>query len=132
MLATGLVPSPAKQGKRVTATDGTGDALKGVCVFFLRPKNVKGVTKSNIAEELLCGCLDANKRCVLEVVQEYLSQVMLPALQSDSHWGPLQPTQVNTFINTLKAYINFLHSETIPRCCFFLSYFRYGEPQNKN
>lgn len=114
MLSTGLMPSPAKRVKRVTATDGSEDALKGKCVFFLRPSNVKSVTTSNVAEELLCGCLDAsNGRCVLEVVQEYLSQVMLPALQNDSRWGPLQPTQVNNFMNTLKAYITFLQSESI-------------------
>ena len=114
MIATGLLPSPGKKVKRVTATDGSQDAFKGKCVFFLRPNNTKPVAQSNIAEMLLCGYLDASKgRSVLEVVQEYLSKIMLPALQSGSHWGPLQPTQVNTFMNTLKAYVNFLHSKTI-------------------
>ncbi len=98
----------------MTATDGTGDGLKGECVFFLRPYNARNVTQANISEELLCGCLDASDgRGVLEVLREYLKEVMWPALQSGQNWGALQPHQVDDFFDTLKAYINFLHSKLI-------------------
>ena len=115
MLRTGIVPSPSKSRvRRVLATDGRGDPLKGVCVFFIRPNNTKPVTQANIAEELLCGCLDAsNGRSVLQVWEEYLSKVMLPALQSSQNWGSLKPAQVEGFMTTLRTYISFLHSQ----CC---------------
>ncbi len=113
MLSTGIMPTPSKSWmKRVTASDGTGDALTGLCIFFLRPNNSKNVTLANIAEELVCGCLDASTgRNILEILQEYLSEVMLPALQSGQNWGALQPHQVDDFFDTLKAYINFLRSK---------------------
>ena len=51
MLHTGVAPSPSKtRMKRVTLTDGSGDRLVGVCVFFLRPNNTKQVTTANMAE----------------------------------------------------------------------------------
>ena len=113
ILSTGIIPTPSKSRiKRVTATDGTGDGLTGECVFFLRPYNARSVTQANISEELLCGCLDASDgRGVLEVLREYLKEVMWPALQSGQSWGALQPHQVDDFFDTLKAYINFLHSK---------------------
>lgn len=97
---------------RVTATDGQGDALKGVCVFFIRPNNSMPVTQDNVSEVLSCGCLDASGgRSVLQVFQEYLDQVMLPALQRVNNWGHSKPIQVSNFINTLKSHINFLQSK---------------------
>lgn len=130
MLRTGVVPSPSKSRMmRLTATDGTGDALKGVCVFFIRPSNVKSVTQANIAEELHCGSLDASDgRTVLQVLEEYLSEVMLPVLQKGQNWGALQPTQVDNFLTTLKAYINFLKSESVSVTthCYILFYLFHG------
>lgn len=105
-----MVPSPSKTRlKRVTATDGTGDALKGVCVFFIRPNTSKPVTVASISEELMCGQLDTTEgRSILEVLQEYLSEVMVPALVQGQNWGSLQPLQIENFMNTLKNYINFI------------------------
>ena len=51
MLLIGVGPSPSKtRMKRVTLTDGSGDRLVGICVFFLRPNNTKQVTTANMAE----------------------------------------------------------------------------------
>ena len=113
MLRTGILPSPSKSRlKRVTATDGSGDPLKGLCVFFLRPNNNKSITSANIAEELVCGALDAtNGRSLLTILQEYLKEIMVPALQSAQNWGTLQHGQVDNFMTTLNAYIHFLQSE---------------------
>ena len=36
--------------QRVIATDGSGEALTGVCVFFLRTNNSKPVTTANMVE----------------------------------------------------------------------------------
>lgn len=110
MLRTGVVPSPSKtRMKRVTATDGNGDGLRGVCVFFLRPNSTKTVTVANVSEELVCGQLDTSDgRSILEVLQEYLSEVMVPALTQGQNWGTLQPLQVENFMNMLKNYINFI------------------------
>ena len=113
MLRTGVVPSPSKSRmKRVTATDGSSDGLRGLCVFFLRPNNVKAITLANITEELLCGQLDTSDgRSVLEVLSEYLSMIMVPALKEGQNWGNLGPLQVESFMNTLNAYISFLKSK---------------------
>ena len=118
MLRTGIVPSPSKtRMKRVTATDGTGDALRGVCVFFLRPNPTKPVTVASISEELMCGQLDTSDgRSILEVIQEYLSEVMVPALTQGQNWGTLQPLQIENFMNTLKNYINFIKGMCVYVC----------------
>ena len=56
--------------------------------------------------------LDASDgRSVLQVIQEYLSEIMVPALQQGQKWGTLQPQQIESFMSTLKAYIQFLKSE---------------------
>ena len=117
MLRTGVVPSPSKtRMKRVTATDGAGDALKGVCVFFLRPNPTKPVTVASVAEELVCGQLDTSDgRSILEVIQEYLSEIMVPALTQGQNWGPLQPLQIENFMNTLRNYINFIKGTVLKR-----------------
>jgi len=58
--------------------------------------------------------LDASGgRSVLQVIQEYLSEIMLPALQHGQKWGPLQSHQIEDFMSTLRAYIQFLKSECI-------------------
>ena len=120
MLRTGIVPSPSKtRMKRVTATDGTGDALRGVCVFFLRPNPTKPVTVASISEELMCGQLDTSDgRSILEVIQEYLSEVMVPALTQGQDWGTLQPLQIENFMNTLKNYINFIEGMCVCVCVY--------------
>ena len=115
MVRTGIVPSPSKTRlKRVTATDGTRDALMGVCVFFLRPNATKPVTVANVSEELTCGQLDTSDgQSILEVLQEYLSQVMVPALNQGQNWGSLQPLQIENFMTTLKNYINFIKGSVL-------------------
>lgn len=120
MVQTGVVPSPSKaRMKRVTATDGSGDALRGVCVFFLRPNPTKPVTVASISEELMCGQLDTSDgRSILEVIQEYLSEVMVPALRQGQNWGALQPLQIESFMNTLNNYINFIKGMCACMCVF--------------
>lgn len=132
MQQIGVVPSPSKSKmKRVLVTDGSEDALVGICVFFLRPNTAKPLTSANIAEvctdscalhcdssyfvyiqETVCGALDVSDgRSVLEVIEEYLSKVMIPALCQAQNWGPLTPQQINNFMATLKGHVEFLRSE---------------------
>lgn len=112
MVRCGIVPSSSKtRMKRVIATDGTKDGLTGICVFFIRPRNTKAITTSNIADELHCGQLDATGGLtLLQVVREYMQLVMLPALQQGQNWGNLQKKQVDGFMSTFNTYINFLQS----------------------
>lgn len=92
-------------------TDGKGDGLTGVCVFFLRPRNSKAVTIGNIAEELQCGKFDISKGgSLLQVVRDYMELVMLPALLKSQNWGSLHRKQVDAFMSTFNSYINFLTS----------------------
>lgn len=112
MVRWGVVPSSSKaRMKRVIATDGTKDGLTGICVFFIRPRNARAITSANIADELLCGQLDASGGLtLLQVIREYMQLVMLPALQQGQNWGNLQQKQVDVFMSTFKTYINFLQS----------------------
>lgn len=112
MIRCGLVPSSSRNRmKRVTATDGSEDGLTGICIFFLRPRNTKAITTSNIADELQCGQFNATGgKTLLEVVQEYLQLVMLPALKQGQNWGNLQQKQVDAFMSTFNGYIQFLQS----------------------
>ena len=112
MVRWGVVPSSSRSRiKRVIATDGMRDGLTGLCIFFVRPRNTKAITASNIADELQCGQLDATGgKTLLQVVQEYLQLVMLPALQQGQKWGNLQQKEVDNFMSTFNTYINFLQS----------------------
>ncbi len=112
MVRTGVVPSSSKSRiLRVIATDGTGDGLTGICIFFLRPHNTKPITTANIAEELHCGQLDARGgRSLLQVMKEYMQLIMLPALMQGQKWQNLPQKQVDTFMSTINGYINFLQS----------------------
>lgn len=115
MVRWGLVPSSSKSRmKRVLVTDGTKDELIGLCVFFLRPRNLKAITSANISEELQCGQFDARGGLsLLQVVKEYMQLVMLPALKTGQNWGNLQQKQVDGFMSTFNSYINFLQSMII-------------------
>lgn len=115
MVRWGVVPSSSKTRlKRVIVTDGTKDGLTGVCIFFLRPRNLKTVTSANIADELQCGQFDASGGLtLLQVVREYMQLVMMPALKTGQNWGNLQQKQVDGFMSTFSTYINFLQSMTM-------------------
>lgn len=66
-------------------------------------------------QELLCGVLDArDNRSVLQVVEEHLSLVLVPALEAGQKWGPLPPQQITGFMSSLAAYIQFLRSGSQP------------------
>lgn len=108
----GVVPSSSKSRmKRVIATDGTKDGLTGICIFFLRPRNLKAITSANIADELQCGQFDARGGLtLLQVVREYMQLVMMPALKTGQNWGNLQQRQVDGFMSTFSTFINFLQS----------------------
>ena len=115
--------------KRVTATDGLGDPLKGICVFFVRPNISKQVSTSNIVEvckycscnikvtlplvqEVYSGVLDTcGGRSILQAIEEYLSCVMVPAVTQGQKWGSVLPKQVEEFTASLKQYTLFLKSK---------------------
>lgn len=117
MVRWGVVPSSSKSRmKRVIATDGTKDGLTGICIFFLRPRNVKAITSANIADQLQCGQFDATGGLtLLQVVREYMQLVMLPALKTGQKWGNLQQKQVDDFMSTFNTYITFLQSNAFSR-----------------
>ena len=105
--------TPGSCSKRVLATDGTEAALKGMCIFFVRPNNGKAITSANIADMLQSGELDASKgRSLLTVVREYLQLVMMPALEQGQNWGKLSRKRVDAFMSTFNGYINFLQSKS--------------------
>ena len=65
-----------------------------------------------ISQELVCGVLDASGgRTVLQVVEQYLRLVMVPALTCGQKWGPLSQEHVNEFMLLLQSFTNFLSSE---------------------
>ncbi len=63
---------------------------------------------------MVCGVLDgSNGRSVLEVIEEYLSKVMIPALHQGQNWGPLTSQQIDNFMATVKGYVEFLRSKQL-------------------
>lgn len=53
----GLAPNQSKTfERRVTVTDGTEFPLTGMCVYFVRPNNIRPLSTSNIAEVSQVGC----------------------------------------------------------------------------
>ncbi len=56
--------------------------------------------------------LDASDgRSVLEVIEEYLQKVMIPAICQGQSWGPLTSQQIDNFMATLKGHVDFLKSK---------------------
>lgn len=62
--------------------------LTGVCYFFVRTTS-KGISTSNIANEVNFSILDAREGGVLKGVEEILGRVMVPALKAQNQWGQL-------------------------------------------
>lgn len=68
-----------------------------------------------ILQELFCGVLDASGgQSVIQVVEQYLSLVMVPALSCGQKWGPLSQEQVNEFMLVLQSFTSFLSSKLLP------------------
>ena len=63
-------------------------------------------------QDLHCGVLDASRgRSVLQVIQEYMNIVMIPALTSGQAWGQLPSKKVSDFLSMLKCFSGFLKSK---------------------
>ena len=68
----------------------------------------------HVPQELCFGTLDATKgQGVLQVIEEYLNLVMLPALTSYDKWGQLSQQQVAQFMAMLRSFNLFLSSMEI-------------------
>ena len=68
----------------------------------------------HVPQELCFGTLDVTKgQGVLQVIEEYLNLVMLPALTSFDKWGQLSQQQVAQFMAMLQSFNLFLSSMEI-------------------
>ncbi|XP_062602161.1 dynein axonemal heavy chain 8-like, partial [Saccostrea cucullata] len=96
---------------RVLVTSGTGDKLRGSCVYFLRTKTDVNITSKNIETEIFFGYLEVNQNAgILTAFESVMASVYLPALKAYENWGELEdsPQGRKTKKNFIDSFDNFL------------------------
>ncbi|NXF85360.1 DYH5 protein, partial [Eubucco bourcierii] len=67
--------------KKLFITMGSTEDFTGICAFFLRTSD-KTVTASNVSQEMNFGIFDCSNGNILQGLEFFLSQIMIPALKS--------------------------------------------------
>ncbi|OWF42162.1 dynein heavy chain 8, axonemal-like [Mizuhopecten yessoensis] len=101
---------------RVLVTSGTGNALHGQCVYFLRTKTDINLTSKNIDEEVTFGVLDVSQEPgVLSAFENVMSSIFQPSLKQLENWGDLQTTpqgrkSKKLFLDNFENFLQYLRS----------------------
>ncbi|XP_056012226.1 dynein axonemal heavy chain 8-like [Ostrea edulis] len=101
---------------RVIVTSGTGDKLRGSCVYFLRTKTDVNITSKNIETEILFGYLDMNQISgILAAFELVMSKVYMPALKAYDRWGEMEESPQGrkakkNFIDNFGNFLVYLRS----------------------
>ncbi|XP_030831333.1 dynein heavy chain 5, axonemal isoform X2 [Strongylocentrotus purpuratus] len=104
----------AKSNKpRVYVTDGNDMPLNGVCVFFLRANTNKPVNEETIHKELIFTSLDTSGIGLLNAVEKYLADIIIPFLRTNTNgWGqlgtPANQQARHDFLLSLEAFVSIL------------------------
>ncbi|XP_043921456.1 dynein axonemal heavy chain 5-like [Protopterus annectens] len=97
--------------KKLFITTGAAEGLIGTCLFFLRTTE-KPITTANVSQEVNFGMIQCSGGNILQGLENLLTQVMLPALRSQEHWGSvkdgLKNTQIQDFLDSLDKFVNVL------------------------
>ncbi|NWI29951.1 DYH5 protein, partial [Sula dactylatra] len=67
--------------KKLFITMGSTENFTGACAFFLRTSD-KVITASNVSQEVNFGIFDCTNGNILQGLEFFLSQIMIPALKS--------------------------------------------------
>ncbi|NXC51173.1 DYH5 protein, partial [Penelope pileata] len=99
--------------KKLFLTVGSAENFTGICAFFLRTSD-KVITASNICQEVNFGMFDCSNGNILQGLEFFLSQIMVPALKSQQHWGAveegLKNSQIQDFLYSVDRFVNSLSS----------------------
>ncbi|XP_051465193.1 dynein axonemal heavy chain 5-like [Apus apus] len=99
--------------KKLFITMGSTENLTGTCAFFLRTSD-KVITASNVSQEVNFGIFDCTNGNILQGLEFFLSQIMIPALKSQQNWGAvkegLKSSQVQNFLYSVDKFVGTLSS----------------------
>ncbi|XP_032037004.1 dynein heavy chain 5, axonemal-like [Aythya fuligula] len=99
--------------KKLFLTMDATENFTGTCAFFLRTSD-KVITASNISQEVNFGVFDCSNGNILEGLEFLLSQIMIPALKSQQHWGAvkegLKDSQIQDFLYSVDRFVGTLSS----------------------
>ncbi|NWT10351.1 DYH5 protein, partial [Vireo altiloquus] len=99
--------------KKLFITMGTTEDFTGTCAFFLRTSD-EGITASNVSQEVNFGMFDCTNGNILQGLEFFLSQIMIPALKSQQGWGAvkegLKNSQIQEFLYSVDKFVGALSS----------------------
>ncbi|XP_052061669.1 dynein axonemal heavy chain 8-like [Mytilus californianus] len=99
---------------RVLVTSGTGEKLRGICIYFLRTKTDIALTIKNIYDEVTFGVLDASDPTgILTAFECVMSSLYQPCLTALETWGELDNDphgrkSRSTFMDSYENFVSFL------------------------
>ncbi|NWT78291.1 DYH5 protein, partial [Lanius ludovicianus] len=99
--------------KKLFITMGSTEDFTGTCAFFLRTSD-EVITASNVSQEVDFGMLDCTNGNILQGLEFFLSQIMIPALKSQQNWGAvkegLKNSQIQEFLYAVHKFVGTLSS----------------------
>ncbi|NXX93422.1 DYH5 protein, partial [Centropus bengalensis] len=99
--------------KKLFITMGSTENFTGACAFFLRTPD-KVITASNISQEVNFGIFGCTNGNILQGLEFFLSQIMIPALKSQQNWGAvregLKSSQIQDFLYLVDKFVGALSS----------------------
>ncbi|NXY40884.1 DYH5 protein, partial [Ceuthmochares aereus] len=99
--------------KKLFITMGSTENFTGACAFFLRTSD-KVITASNVSQEVRFGIFDCTDGNILQGLEFFLSQIVIPALKSQQNWGAvkegLKNSQIQDFLYLVDKFVGTLSS----------------------
>ncbi|NXE91397.1 DYH5 protein, partial [Menura novaehollandiae] len=99
--------------KKLFITMGSTEDFTGTCAFFLRTSDGL-ITASNVSQEVNFGMFDCTNGNILQGLEFFLSQIMIPALKSQQNWGAvkegLKNSQIQDFLYSVDKFVGTLSS----------------------
>ncbi|NWW95298.1 DYH5 protein, partial [Rhynochetos jubatus] len=99
--------------KKLFFTMGSTENFTGICAFFLRTSE-KVISASNISQEVNFGIFGCTNGNILQGLEFFLSQIMIPALKSQQNWGAvkegLKNSQIQDFLYSVDKFVGTLSS----------------------
>ncbi|NXB76519.1 DYH5 protein, partial [Donacobius atricapilla] len=99
--------------KKLFITMGSTEDFTGTCAFFLRTSD-EVITASNVSQEVNFGMFDCTNGNIIQGLEFFLSQIMIPALKSQQNWGAvkegLKNSQIQEFLYAVDKFVSTLSS----------------------
>ncbi|XP_063254262.1 dynein axonemal heavy chain 5-like isoform X4 [Prinia subflava] len=99
--------------KKLFITTGSTEDFTGTCAFFLRTSD-EVISASNVSQEVNFGMFDCTNGNILQGLEFFLSQIMIPALKSQQDWGAvkegLKNSQIQEFLYAVDKFVSTLSS----------------------